>query len=469
VDAAELAFAGIARQARLIRDGDVSSRELVEFYLERIGRLAPRLNCFTEVLGERALTDADSADKRVRAGESAPLLGVPIAIKDVTDVAGIVTQFGTKAFDAPAAAEGEIVRRLRDSGAVVIAKTTLPELAICGFTESEGWGDTRNPWKPDRSPGGSSGGSAAAVAAGLVGGASASDGAGSIRIPAAFCGIFGLKPQRGRIPLEPPDHWNGLSVNGCVTRTVADTALFLDVVTRGGADPGGPPPPEQPYSVSAAAPPGKLRVAISDRPARAILPPTVSDEARAGLGETEELLRSLGHEVMRHDPSYGLAGNNFVVRYLSGIHQEVETVPRPEQLEGRTRGIGRLGGLYPGFAVRRSTRLAARDAEKINRSWADFDVLVTPTVGEPPVEVGRWRGRGALATLLGMSRTYCFTPIWNHTGQPAAAVPAGFDADGLPRSVCLAAHPNGEPLLLSLAAQIEAERPWADSRPSGFG
>jgi amidase len=468
VDAAELALAGIARQARLIRDGEVSSRELVALYLERIERLGTRLNCFTEVFAERALAGADAADGRIASGEEAPLLGVPVAIKDTVDVEGMVTQFGTRAFDAPAKADGEIVRRLRAAGAVVIAKTTLPELAICGFTESEGWGVTRNPWNMDRSPGGSSGGSGAAVAAGLVGGASGSDGAGSIRIPAAFCGLFGLKPQRGRVPLEPPDHWNGMSVNGCVTRTVADTAVFLDVVTAGGGDPGGPPPPEQSYAVSAATAPGTLRIAISDRPARAILPPIVSDEAKAGLAETEELLRSLGHEVTRHDPSYGLTGNNFVIRYLSGIRQELETVPHPERVERRTRGIGRLGAAYPRLTVRRATRLAARDAEKINRSWADFDVLVTPTVGEPPIEVGRWQDKGALATLLGMSRTYCFTPIWNHTGQPAAAVPAGFDADGLPRSVSLVARPNGESLLLSLAAQLESERPWADQRPPAF-
>jgi amidase len=210
VDAEELAFAGIARQAKLIRAGEISSRELVDLYLERIERLNPRLNAFTDVLGETARAEADAADERRASGEEAPLLGVPVAIKDIVDVEGIVTQFGTRAFDAPATADGEMVKRLRRAGAVILAKTTLPELAICGFTESEGWGVTRNPWNPERSPGGSSGGSGAAVAAGLVGGASASDGGGSIRIPAAFCGLFGLKPQRGRVPLEPPDHWNGM-------------------------------------------------------------------------------------------------------------------------------------------------------------------------------------------------------------------------------------------------------------------
>jgi amidase len=411
------------------------------------------------VFDERARAEADAADERRSSGEQAPLLGVPVAIKDIVDVEGVVTQFGTRAFDRPAAADGEVVRRLRGAGAVVIAKTTLPELAICGFTESKGWGATRNPWNTDRSPGGSSGGSGAAVAAGLVGAASASDGGGSIRIPAAFCGLFGLKPQRGRVPLEPPDHWNGMSVDGCVTRTVADTALYLDVVADGA---------DRPYVEAAASPPGRLRIAVSDKPARAILPPIVSDEVKSALGQAEELLRSLGHDVRRHDPSFGMRGNNFVARYLTGIREEVLQVPHPERLEARTRGFGRLGALYPPFTVRRASRLAAADAETINRSWGEFDVLVTPSVGEPPIEVGRWEGKGALATVLGMSRTYCFTPIWNHTGQPAAAVPAGFTDAGLPLSATLVGHPNAEPLLLSLAAQIEAERPWAQRRPPGF-
>jgi amidase len=464
VDGSDLAFAGITRQAELIREGEVSSRELTELCLRRIEELNPRLNAFTEVLDESALAEADAvdgADKQARG----PLAGVPIAIKDIADVEGIVTQFGTRAFDRPAPGDAEVVRRLRRAGAVIIAKTTLPELAICGFTESAGWGITRNPWHPERSTGGSSGGSGAAVAAGLVGAAHASDGAGSIRIPAAFCGLFGLKPQRGRVPLEPPEHWHGMSVNGCVTRTVADTALFLDVVTEGGGDPGGPPRPEEPFATAAGRPPEKLRIAISDRPVRAVLPPRVTDEVKAGLADTEELLRGLGHDVRRHHPKYGLVGNNFVPRYLGGIAEEVATVPHPERLEARTRGFGRLGRAYPGAMVARATRAAARDAEKVNGSWAEFDVLVTPTVGEPPIEIGRWADSGALATLIGMSRTYCFTPIWNHTGQPAAAVPAGFTDEGLPRSVTLVGRPNDESTLLSLAAQMESERPWADARP----
>ncbi len=467
MDAEDLAFAGIARQAELIRAGEISSRELVDVYLERIERLNPEINVLTEVLAEAAVAEAEAADARRGAGEEAPLLGVPVAIKDNVDVEGTATRFGSRAFDGqpPAAADGSIVARLRNAGAVILAKTTLSELAIFAFTETEAFGKTRNPWDTSRSVGGSSGGSAGAVAAGLVGGASASDGGGSIRIPAAFCGLFGLKPQRGRVPIEPHDHWNNLSAAGCVTRTVADTALWLDAVSEGGGDPGGPEPPEQPYVEAAQARPGKLRIAISQRPARAILPPIVSDEVKAGLAETEELLRSLGHDVRRHEPSFGMIGSNFVPRYLGGIHEEIETVPSPERLEPRTRGFGKLGAAYPDAVVRRATRAAAANAEKINRSWSEFDVLVTPSVGETAIEIGRWEGKGALRTVLGMSRTYCFTPIWNHTGQPAAAVPAGFTAKGMPRSVTLVGRPNGEPTLISLAAQIEAERPWADRRP----
>ncbi len=465
MDAAELAFAGIARQAELIGAGEISSRELVELYLERIERLNPRLNAFTTVLSESALEAAAGADARIAAGERAPLLGVPVAIKDTADVEGIVTRHGTEAFDRPASSDAEIVRRLRAAGAIVIAKTTLPELAICGFTESKATGATRNPWDTDRTPGGSSGGSGSAVAAGLVGAAHASDGGGSIRIPAAFCGLFGLKPQLGRVPIEPADHWCEMSVNGCVTRRVADSALFLDVVTEGGGDPGGPPPPPISFSEAARTVPERLRIAISAKPARAVLPPIVSDEVVEGLAEIERVLRSLGHDVRRHDPSFGLTGQDFVPRYLGGIHDDVAGVPHPERLESRTRGFGRLGRLYSGRLAARATAKRAVDYERIDRSWREFDVLVTPTTGEPPIEVGRWEGNGALRTMLGMSRTYAFTPIWNLTGQPAAAVPAGFTAEGLPRSVTLVGHANDDARLVSLAAQIEAETGWPEHRP----
>jgi amidase len=466
MDAAEVAFAGIARQAELVRSRGLSSRELVELYLERIERLDPKLNAYRKVFPERALAEADAADRRTGAAEDAPLLGVPVAIKDIVDIEGEVTAFGTGAFDHPAPADAPLVRSLRGAGAVILGKTNLPELAICGFTESKTWGITRNPWNLERSPGGSSGGSGTAVSAGLVGGASASDGAGSIRIPAAFCGLFGLKPQRARLPIEPPDHWRGMSVNGCVTRTVLDTALYLDLTLLRAGENGAPPPPDRPYVEAASTPPGRLRIAVSDKPVRAAAPPIVTDDVKGALAETEELLRSLGHEVQREDPPIGqAAGTNFIARYSRGIRDEVAEVPHPERLEARTRGFGRLGALYPAWFARRAQRRAEHDAERINAIFDRADVLITPTVGEPPIDVGRWEGKGALRTELGMSRTYCFTPIWNHTGQPAASVPAGFTADGLPLAVQLIGRPNDEATVISLAAQIEAERPWADRRP----
>ena len=199
----ELAFAGIAHQAQLVREGEIFPRELVQLYLDRIARHDPELNSFRVVMAERALAEAEQAEARRSGGDTRPLLGVPIAIKDNVDIAGEVTTHGTGTYGPPAGEDAEVVKRLRAAGAIVIGKTTLPELAAHGFTESAAWGVTRNPWNLDRSPGGSSGGSATAVAAGLVGAAYASDGAGSIRIPAANCGLYGLKPQRGRVSLMP--------------------------------------------------------------------------------------------------------------------------------------------------------------------------------------------------------------------------------------------------------------------------
>ena len=203
MDAAELAFAGAARQAELIRAREVSARELVQLYLDRIERLDPQLNAYRAVFAERALAEAAQADARAKAGETRPLLGVPIAIKDDCDVAGDITAFGSSAADGPAPADAELVRRLRGAGAVILGKTHVPELTVTPWTESPTFGVSRNPWDLQRTPGGSSGGSAAAVAAGLAGAAIGSDGGGSIRMPAACCGVLGLKPQNGRVPTAP--------------------------------------------------------------------------------------------------------------------------------------------------------------------------------------------------------------------------------------------------------------------------
>jgi amidase len=460
----EVAFAGAARQAEMVRAKEISPSELLEIYLERIARIDPKLNAYRVVLGGQARADAKRAEERLAGGDEAPLLGVPVAIKDNVDYAGEVTTHGTAAYGEPAKEDSLIVRRLRDAGAVILGKTNLPELAIYGFTESPTWGDTRNPWDPSRTPAGSSGGSGVAVAAGMSAIAHATDGAGSIRYPAANCGLFGLKPQRNRVSLWPDrEHWNGLSVSGCDSRTVMDTALYLDTMSgpeKGDFD--SPPPFERPLVEAARTSPGKLRVACTTK---TILPVPKAREVIAGYEETIDLLRSLGHEVTEAAPNLGRLVTDFYPLYFRGIRDEALTLPHPERLSDQTKGFVRLGRL---FSDRRLAKVRDRmpaASARIQELWRDYDVLLTPATAQLPVEVGRWRGQGALRTINGMSNVYPYAAAWNYTGQPAATIPAGFTAGGLPRSVMLVARPNDEDTLISLAAQLEAERPWADRLP----
>ena len=455
MDAPDLVFAGLARQAQLIRDGEVSPRELVEAVLDRIAALDPQLNAFRIVLADRALAEAAQAEGRRGAGGDRPLLGVPIAIKDDIDVAGTTTAWGTAAHGPEQAADAEVVRRLREAGAIVIGKTNVPEMTIWPFTESTTFGATRNPWDTARTTGGSSGGTAAAVASGMVGGGMGSDGGGSIRIPAAWCGLFGLKPGRGVVPLAPhEDAWQGLSVNGVLTRGVADTALFLDAVAGGGFS-------------AALTPPAPLTIALSYRRLPGAAPwPKLDPEIREATEQTAAALRALGHRVVEREPDYGAgAFGHFLVRYTRGIKDDVDVLPHPERLEKRTLGMRRMGALWPAGRVAGIRRNEAKLRDRIWNSLGGADVLMTPTVSTLPPRVGRWEGQGALRTLNGIAGRVPYNAIFNATGQPAAAVPSGFSASGMPLSVQLVAPLGGERLLLALAAQLEAQRPWADRRP----
>jgi amidase len=450
---ADLAFAGLARQAELVRAGEVSSRELVELCLARIARLDPVLNAFRVTFPERALAEADQADGRRGAGDTRPLLGVPIAIKDDCDVGGEVTGMGTDAVDpTPARADAEVVRRLRTAGAVIVGKTHVPELAIFPFTESPVYGVTRNPWDLDRTSGGSSGGSASAVAAGLVPAALGSDGAGSIRIPSGCCGLFGLKPQRGRVPTAPRvEPWNGMAIWGPLTRRVLDSAIFYDAIRDGGGS----------FAEAARAEPGRLRIGLVT-----VAPPFAGvkpDAEQLGAAQgTADLLRELGHEVV--DATFDLspaAGGNVLARYLRGIADEADTLAHPERLSRRARGFVRAGRVIPRAAVRRAVAAADADATRLNGPFdRGLDVLLTPMFTRRPPRVRQYEGRPALWVLNGAVRLVPWCGPYNHTGQPAAAVPAGFAADGFPLSAQIVAPPGREDVLLSLAAQLERARDW---------
>ena len=465
MDATDLAFAGVARHAALIRDGEISPVELVELYLRRIERIDPRLNAFRVVFAERALAEARQAEGRRGAGADRPLLGVPVAVKDNLDMAGEHTTMGSHAYGGPAAADSEIVRRLKAAGAIIVGKTMLSELAIFPWTETATWGMTGNPWAIDeRTAGGSSGGSGAAVAAALVSGASASDGGGSIRVPASVAGAFGLKPQRGRVSLMPDaQHWHGLSQAGSITRRVIDTALWLDAVS--GPAPGdahSAPTPSRSFVEAATTAPGKLRIAVSAKPAvRARVHPLV----RRALDETATTLRSLGHDVREADPDYGIMEPLFFPRWAGGVHEDVERLPHPERLERKTKTVARLGKLLRGAPLKRALAGEEGRARQINRIFDDHDLLLTPTLPIPPWELGKYEGRSFPAVMMGASEVVAFTSQWNVTGQPAASFPAALTDGGVPIGMQLIARPGDEATILSVAAQLEAEIGWPDRRP----
>ncbi|MEV7416558.1 amidase [Streptomyces sp. NPDC089919] len=458
--------AGLTETVRMLAAGEVSARELTLQSLERIQESQPRLNAFRIIRAEAALAEAADADRRLAAGERLPLLGVPLAVKDDMDVAGEPTAFGCRGAFPRKAADSEAVRRLRAAGAVIVGKTNTPELGQWPITEGTAFGNTCNPWNPAHTPGGSSGGSAAAVAAGLVPAALGSDGAGSIRIPAAWTHLVGIKPQRGRISTWPePESFQGITVNGVLARTVGDAAALLDAAS--GQHPGDL---HRPGTVDASAAarrtPRRLRIALSLRMPFTATPKSLDPEVRSAVESLAGRLLALGHEVAVADPRYGQIGLTFVPRATGGVRDWAAKVPDQSLLDPRTRETVRTGRLLGGAPLRLARRTERTMHRRIGEIFGRFDVVLTPSTAVPAPRIGMLSGLNTLDTERTVIAACPYAWTWNVLGWPAVNVPAGFSPDGLPVGAQLLGPAHSEPLLISLAAQLEADRRWFEHWPT---
>jgi amidase len=470
----DLMFRSASELASMVRAGEVSSRELVEISLARIEELNPELNAFVDVDAERALTAADE----VQPGDARPFAGVPIAIKNNRPVNGLRLTYGCSLMkDFVADYDHNVTRRLRDAGFVIVGSTTLPEYGILPTTEAHIFGPTRNPWDLGRTPGGSSGGSAAAVASGMVPVAHGNDGGGSIRIPAACCGLVGLKPSRGRISAAPELGDSSLGIDGMLTRTVADTAAILDVLE--GYETGDAtwaPPPSEPFARSAAGAPGRLRIAATTLApiAEAVVDPI----AAQAVTDAAELLRSLGHEVVEVEPPwrveglqelFGVVFSNHIAlsiaysgavagRGVGGISSE-DMEPMSWAIFSMIQKLGALQGMAATVQLQAHSRRLVSFLEP-------YDALLTPALAERPLPLGTLDTAAPepMSTFTRSGLFTPFTPIFNASGQPGISLPLFHGEDGLPLGVQLVGRPAGEATLLALASQLEAVHPWADRR-----
>jgi amidase len=485
--------------ARLVHRGEASPAQLLEEAIARAEAVNPRLNALIAPLFERARQEVGRGEVPL----DGPFAGVPFLLKDIHHAyAGAPLSSGSRALrDFVPDRHSEVVSRFLRSGLVVFGKTNLPELGLMAITESDAFGPSRNPWDTGRTPGGSSGGAAAAIAAGIVPMASANDGGGSIRIPAACCGLFGIKPSRGRIPVGPghAEIWEGAYTDGVISRTVRDSAAALDVLS--GPMPGDPyflPPPERPFGDEVKRSPGRLRVAVdSAHPLGA----SVHPECREAVERTAVLLEELGHQVEEARPAVDMQAlaRSYLVLYFGQVAADLAWIARWKgvpvhrlEVEVETRTLGLLGNALPSpvyvEARRRWNDFARATAELHHR----YDLYLTPTLAEPPVPVGTMRPAGArrlglrvlnrlragkLMHALGfMDRLAAeslektpFTQLANLTGQPAMSVPLHRTADGVPCGVQFMARLGEEALLLRVAGQLEEARPWTGLAPMATG
>jgi amidase len=472
VSDSDLMFRSAIELAAMVRSGELSARELVQCSLERIEELNPRLNAFVQIDAERALAAAEE----IGPGDQRPFAGVPIAIKNNRPVDGLRLTYGCSLLENFVADfDHNVTRRLKGAGFVVVGSTTLPEYGILPTTEARLFGPTRNPWDLARSPGGSSGGAAAAVASGMVPVAHGNDGGGSIRIPAACCGLVGLKPQRGRISAAPELGESLLGIDGVLTRTVADTAAILDVLAGYEiGDATWAPPPAQPFATAAAQVPRRLRIAVTTLPpiADAVVDPLCTQAVTEATG----LLRELGHDVREVQPPWQIEGLTelFGAVFCTHIGLSISfsgmvagREPTAEDMEPMSWAIFSMVkklDAVEGFGA--TVRLEAFTRQLV-QFMEPYDALLTPALAERPLELGTLdpAAPDPMSTFARSGLFTPFTPVFNASGQPGISVPLFQGQDGLPLAVQLAGRPAQEATLLALATQLEEARPWAARRP----
>jgi amidase len=467
----DLMFRPAIELAGMVRSGEVSSRELVECSLERIEELNPTLNAFVDVDAERALSSAEEIGQ----DDPRPFAGVPVAIKNNRPVEGMRLTYGCSLMaENMCDYDHNITRRLKQAGFVIVGTTTLPEYGILPTTEARLFGPTRNPWDTERTPGGSSGGAAAAVAAGIVPVAHGNDGGGSVRIPAACCGLVGLKPSRGRISAAPELGDSSLGIDGMLTRTVADTAAILDVLA--GYEPGdatwAPPPPE-PFADAAAHEPRSLRIAATTLPP---IPDAVVDPVCAGaVADAAELLRSLGHEVEEVTPPWQVEGLSELFGAVFSTHISLSIAysgmvagrePTADDMEPMSwaiysmiKKLGAVESMAAAVQLQSHTR-------RLVSFLQPYDALLTPALAERPLPLGTLDPAAPepMSTFTRSGLFTPFTPVFNASGQPGISLPLYEGDDGLPLGVQIVGRPAGEGALLALASQLEQARPWAQRR-----
>ncbi|MBD2452777.1 amidase [Nostoc sp. FACHB-87] len=458
----DLAFTPAVELARLIRHREVSPLELVEIYLQRIERLNPQLGSYFTVTAELAIADAQAKTEMLAtAAELPPFFGVPISIKDLNTVAGVPCTYGNPALlnNIPNYDDG-VVTRIKQAGFIILGKTATSEIGSFPYTEPTSFPPSRNPWNLEYTSGGSSGGAAAAVAAGLCAIAQGSDGGGSIRGPAACCGLVGIKPSRGRVTKAPVgDRLGGIAVNGPIARTVADAAAMLDAISGYfTGDPYWLPDPEPSFLAATQSKVSGLRIAFSTQ----ILPLGTADaNCQQGVLQTVQLLEQLGNTVTESCPDFSGLVEPFQIVWQAGVAASGLPV---EALQPVNRWLlARTGSVAEYLRALSQLQIVSR---QIVAFFENFDVLVLPVYLHSPMRVGEWAALSPEETFQNIMRWVAPCPPANATGQPAIALPVGFDSHGLPISVQLVGKPAAEATLISLAAQIEAAKPWIQHRPA---